>query len=655
MSLTNEEYKKYDIPKEKKSHKGLDRVAHLAMGKIYKQTILLKKLYQKAKMIHTNAKEYVHLSEDELDKKILNHQKKIRLNRYSDEDIYEAISCICEVCYRTLGMRPYYEQIMGVLGQYYNFAIQMLPGEGKTVTACMSGVVFGWSGKPCHIVTSNDYLAQRDAKIVQKLYNRCNLSVGYIVGSMKEDERIENYKKNIVYSTSKELLADFLRDQIVDKSLNDYDNALLDKLLENRQNKNPKKRVMRGLYTAIVDEADSVLVDEAITPLVISQESENKVLKDAILLANSIVDRFQNGIHYTSSQRHKEITFTNEGETLIDELSSEFPSIWQTYERKKFLIVQVLLAREFYHKGKQYIIDEENKIVLVDEKTGRLMIGKNWNAGLHQAVEAKENLELSNPTQTDIKMSFQRFFRLYKNLSGMSGTLQNIEAELWSIYELAVIYIPKRVDNTYTLHPLQIYKTLQQKQDSIIDTIIDIHKTKRPILVGTTSINESEYLANILQSLELKAVVLNAKQYKIEDEIVSKAGEMGSITIATNIAGRGTDIKISDEIESLGGLYVIATQLSESKRVDLQLFGRTSRQGQKGDVKVFLSLEDELMQKNFSRWFLKIVSKYFSYTKSFCILLYKYGQRKLEKKVSKRRVKVLEEDFEFDEKISFSV
>jgi preprotein translocase subunit SecA len=654
MIITNLEYKKYNIPKEKKSYKGLDSIVHLAVGKVYKQTILLKQLYKTAQTIHKDSQKYKDISDKELDTTILKFQKKIRLNKYTDDDIYSSIACICEVCSRELGMKPYYEQIMGVLGQYYNFAIQMLPGEGKTVTAAMSGIIFGWSGKPCHVVTSNDYLGRRDAQIMSKLYNRCNLSVGYITGDMQQDARVENYKKDIVYSTSKELLADFLRDQLVDKQLNSFDNALFALLSNNKQSNNQKKRVMQGLYTAIVDEADSVLVDEAVTPLVISVESDNKILKDAILVANSLKDMFKKGIDYKIEEHHKEIILTHNGEKLIDELDSKFDDIWQTFERKKFLIIQVLLAKELYHKGKQYIIDESDKIVLVDEKTGRLMPGKSWGAGLHQAVEAKESIELSNPTQTDTKMSFQRFFRLYKNLSGMSGTLQNIENELWSIYELPVIYIPKRVDNRYNLHPLQIYKNLEDKQQSIIKEIININKTKRPILVGTTSINESEQLSNVLQTLGLSTVVLNAKQHELEDEIIAKAGQEGSITIATNIAGRGTDIKISKDIEKLGGLYVIATQLSESKRVDLQLFGRTSRQGQAGDVKVFLSLEDELIEDTYSNWLLKAVSKHFKHIKYGAILLYKYAQKQKEKKASKLRLKILQEDFEFEQKISFS-
>lgn len=653
MTVTNEEYRKYNIPKEKKSHHGLDGLVHLAVGKVYKQTVVLKQLYKVAKVIYDDAKNYIKTSDDELDGLILKYQKMIRLNRYCDEDVYKAIACICEVCFREFGFKPYYVQIMGVLGQYYNFAIQMQPGEGKTITAAISGVIFGWSGKPCHVITSNDYLGSRDAQIMSKLYHRCNLSVGTIVGGMKEDERIENYKKDIVYSTSKELLADFLRDQLVDKSIDSFDNVLFDKLI-NKTNTNKKQRVMRGLHTAIVDEADSVLADEAITPLVISVQSDSEILKEAVLSVSSMAGLFKKDIHYKVIEQYREIKLTHKCEELLDKLEDRFPKVWQTFERKVFLVTQVLLAKELYHKGKQYIIDEEEKVVLVDEKTGRLMPGKSWGAGLQQAVEAKENLELSSPTQTNIKMSFQRFFRLYKNLSGMSGTLQNIEDELWNIYELPVIHIPKRIANIYTQEPIRIYKTLKEKQEAIIKSIIKINKTGCPILVGTTSINESEELSKLLNEKGLQNQVLNAKHHKMEDEIVSDAGYLNSITIATNIAGRGTDIKIKKDIEGLGGLHVIATQLSESKRVDLQLFGRTSRQSQPGKVKVFLSLEDELLQNSYSSFFIELLSKNFNFTKRISVLLYKYAQSNAEKKASKIRLNILKNDFEFNKRLSFN-
>ncbi|RDX34858.1 hypothetical protein DZA35_00930 [Arcobacter sp. HD9-500m-PIT-SAG03] len=653
MTVTNQEYRKYYIPTEKKSYNGMDALLHLGVGKVYKQTVVLKHLYKVAKKIYEDAKKNIYLSDKDLNDLIINYRRLFMLGKIKDDDVYDAIACICEVCFREFGYKPYYVQIMGVLGQYYNFAIQMLPGEGKTITATISGIIAAWKGKPCHIVTSNDYLASRDAKIMSSLYERCLLSVGSITGSMQESDRRENYKKSVVYSTSKELLADFLRDQLVDDEVNSFDNALFDKLSNNGNS--TKQRVMRGLYTAIVDEADSVLSDEALTPLVISAQGDNEILMEAICSVYEFLDMFQKDTHYKVLVKFKEVKLTSEGDILLDKLDKKFPVIWRTHERKVFLLIQSLLAKEIYLNGKDYIVDSEGKIVLVDEKTGRLMPGKSWGAGLQQAVEAKEKLELTSPTQTNIKMSFQRFFRFYTNLSGMSGTLQNIENELWSIYELPVIYIPKRIKNTYDLKPISISGTLNNKLESLVQEIIDVNKLRRPILVGTTSINESERLAVILEDKGIKCTVLNAKHHNEEDEIISIAGQEGSITISTNIAGRGTDIKIDDEIEKLGGLHVIATQLAESKRVDLQLYGRTSRQGQVGSVKVFLSLEDELMEKNYNNNFLNFLKKriHTRLMKYCAILLYKYAQIKQEKKSSKIRLEMLQKDFDFAKRISF--
>ncbi|MFA9373910.1 MAG: helicase-related protein [Poseidonibacter sp.] len=654
MIITNQEYKKFTLPIEKKSHDGLDRLVHLGMGKVYKKIILRKRLNEIAKNIYNNSKQHAMLSDEELTKIILKYKRMYKLSKIDDEGIYDSISSICEVCFRIFGYRPYYEQIMGALGQYYGFAIQMLPGEGKTITAAISGVMAGWTGKPCHIITSNDYLASRDAEIMTSFYNGCLLSVGYVVGEMKDEQRIENYKCNVVYATSKELVADFLRDQISDKKINDFDNFIFNKLFNGVSSGKP--RVMQGIHTAIVDEADSVLADEALTPLVISESSDNEVLKEAIYCIFELIEKFKNTIHYKVEEEFKDVSLTNEGKILLDNLNEEFPVIWRTYERKTFLLIQALSAKELYINGRDYIIDEENKIVLVDEKTGRLMPGKSLSAGLHQAIEAKEKLELSNPTKTNIKMSFQRFFRLYTKLSGMSGTLQNIENELWSIYELPVIEIPKRIANTYILKPIEIFENIDLKIQAIINEIIEVNKRGQAILVGTTSINESERLSNILKSKGIICTTLNAKHHKEEDQIVAEAGYYKSIVISTNIAGRGTDIKITEEMEKLGGLHVIATQLADSKRVDLQLFGRTSRQGQKGSVKVFLSLDDKLINKKIPKKIFHYLKKniHKKYIKRISILLYKFSQKSEENKSSKLRLKMLQKDYDFSKKLSFT-
>ena len=652
MINLHQEFQKSDFTKEKKSHVGMDAFVHTMVGLFYKQLIMPRSFRKKAEEIYDLSLTLADLSDEELDQELENYRKRIRFNKAKKKDVYEALAYISEASYRVLGIRAYGVQLMGVLAQQKNFAIEMLPGEGKTVTAALSGILAAWSGNPCHIVTSNDYLAARDAKEMEILYSKCKLKVSSVVSSMSDEERKISYQSNVVYATSKELLADFLRDSMKD-DVNSFDTYLINKLkLKNQMS----QKVMSGLHTAIVDEADSVLADEAITPLIISVSVENDTLKDATIKTKEICAKLILDDDYSVDKSIRQILFTKEGEDYITSKSDLLPSIWREKSRREFLVKQALIAKHFYQNNVDYIINEEGEVVIVDEKTGRMMEGHSWGAGLQQAVEAKESLEISAPTQTHMKMSFQRFFRLYKQISGMSGTLQNLENELWYIYKLPTIKIPKRISNTYTVNDVQIYSTKEKKIEAIIKNIKTIHQTQRPILVGMKDIKESEELASLLQTQNVACTVLNALKHEEEEEIVYQAGRLGKITIATNMAGRGTDIKIDDEIDSMGGLHVIATQKFSSNRIDLQLYGRTARQGQNGTVQQIFSFEDELFEqvaKNKMMSFLIKHSKSKMSKKAFMIL-YKIIQLLVEKKATYLRKKILKKDFSTNEMLSFS-
>lgn len=652
MIKLHEEFQKADLTKEQKSHTGMDAFVHTIVGLFYKQLIMPANFRKKAQEIYDLSLTLQSLSEEELDLRLQKYRKIIRFKKAKQSDIHEAIAHISEASYRVLGRRAYSVQIMGVLAQQKNFAIEMLPGEGKTVTAALYAIVAAWSANPCHIVTSNDYLATRDAKEMEVLYNRCKLRVGSVESSMDDENRRANYLCNVVYATSKELLADFLRDSMKD-DVNNFDKYLINKL---KQKKQMSQKVMSGLHTAIVDEADSVLADEAITPLIISVSVENDTLKDATLIAKEICSNIILDDDYTVNKSIKTILFTKEGEEYITSKSQLLPTIWREKSRREFLVKQALIAKHFYHNNIDYIINDEAKVVLVDEKTGRMMEGHSWGAGLQQAVEAKESLEISAPTQTHMKMSFQRFFRLYKQVSGMSGTLQNLENELWHIYKLPTMKIPKRISNTYTLYDVEIYSTKREKIEAIIENIKLINKTQRPILVGMKDIKESEELATLLLKQNIKCTVLNALKYKEEEEIINEAGRMSKITIATNMAGRGTDIKIDDEIDAMGGLHVIATQKFSSNRIDLQLYGRTARQGQNGSVQQIFSFEDELFEQVAKNKIMSFLTKYSKskISKKAFMLLYKIIQLMVEKKATRMRKKILQKDFSTNEMLSFS-
>jgi preprotein translocase subunit SecA len=642
-------YQAFERPKQSSVYSGVDRVINQFVGKIYKQTILFKSLFSTAQKVYDGGKFFIRLDDQELDKHLKMYHHTIRSGRYSDDELHQALGCICEASFRELGFKPYYVQIMGVLAQYYGFAIQMQPGEGKTITAAISGILAAWSGKPCHIITSNDYLAKRDRDLLDPLFSRCSLSSGSVIASMQSDERKRAYATDIVYGTGKEFLADFLRDSLVDEAPT-YDALLLQIL----QGQNSSQKVMRGLYYAIIDEADSVLADEALTPLVISTKHEDNDFKVAITMLFEFLQTFESEHEYHVSTKHRQLEFADSGKEKL--ATFELPSFqWNRLDKKLFLSKQILMARHFYAREKQYVVHEE-KVVIVDEKTGRLMFGKNWGLGLHQAVELQEGLAMSDLMKTQTKMSFQKFFRLYTKMSGMSGTLQGLEKELWGIYGMATIRIPKRKKNQYTIYPTQVFITLEEKNQALLDHIIQMHQTKRPILIGTENIHESETLYAQLQAKGVDCTLLNAKKHEEEDSIVAQAGHEGSVLIATNIAGRGTDIKIEEEVEHLGGLHVIGTQMASSKRIDMQLFGRTSRQGQKGSIVLFLSLEDRLIVEQTHPAILQTFKKFFrfSWTKNVVIGLYKLAQYRVDRFAMKLRYQMLQKDEAFEKSVSFS-
>ncbi|PCJ16079.1 MAG: hypothetical protein COB02_17100 [Candidatus Cloacimonadota bacterium] len=649
------EYRRFTIPKEKKSLLGLDAILHTFVGKVLKTLTNPRKLRKQSEIIYTLSLNYADLSDKQLQRKLKDCRKVVRFGKLkTDKQLNEALSYIAEASVRTLKLRPYSVQLMGAVAQYKNFAIQMLPGEGKTITAALSAILMAWMGKPCHVATSNDYLAKRDSIIMSSIYEFCGVSVGHIISDMESDDRKENYLKDVVYTTSKELLADFLRDQMHDTEVTNFNKSLIRGISGKKLS---TKRVMRGLYSAIIDEADSVLADEATTPLIISAPSKNEMLRDATMIAKDMSDKLLVDIHYTVNRKFHDIKITDDGNEKLDKLAQDLPPMWSSFARREFLVKQALIAREFYSNNEQYIINEENEIIIVDEKTGRMMPGRSWGSGLHQAVEAKEGVELSNPTETHTRMSFQRYFRLYTNLSGMSGTLQKLEDEFWYIYKLPTIKIPKNVPTTYDLLPYKLYSTIEEKWEAVVENVKEINALGRPILIGTRSIEESFDLSNRLKKHDLEGMVLNALYHEEEAEIVELAGERAKITIATNMAGRGTDIKMEPDVIALGGLHVISTQRFDSKRVDLQLYGRAARQGQPGSVQPILSLDDELFIQLCPKWLHKVLknSVHTYMGKLLTSLVYSRFQSKSENLSSKMRKKILQKDFSLNEMLSFSL
>lgn len=632
--------------------KGFDAFLNDVQGFFKRSLFSLKRLRKEAEAVYEGSLAAASLEDTEFDDQLVRFRSMIRIGKSGDVFL-QATGLICEAAFRSVGIRPYIEQIMGAILMQKNVAVQMQTGEGKTITAAIAATLAGWKGSPCHVVTSNDYLAKRDAILMGPLYNRCGITAGYVVSGISPAERKAAYAADVVYSTSKELLADFLRDKM---ALGDASYSRHSELIHKMANPGGlEKKVMRGLHTAIIDEADSVLADEATVPLIISMSGKNRLLKEAVLTSLSLSSDLVSGTDYLIQKQPPDIVMTEPGERKIENALKTLPSIWSSYERSEYLIRQALIARHFYFRDVHYVV-HEGKIVIVDDKTGRMMDGRSWNGGLHQAIEAKEGLDLTDVTESHIQMSFQLFFRLYKHLAGMSGTLQNIGRELWRIYELVRVNLPTHVPKQLTVYPETVHESGESKWDAVTESVLREREKGRAVLVGTRSIIESETLYRKLLDLGVDATVLNALHHEEEAMIIAHAGKKAKVTIATNMAGRGTDILVDEDVIQAGGLHVIATERHESRRVDMQLFGRTARQGLPGSARMISSLEDEVMLRFCPGWLTVFLKKKNSarWGERLALLIYRVFQRLAERSKSRLREKILNQDLKLNKTLSFT-
>ncbi|MBL7219468.1 MAG: hypothetical protein ISS69_05100 [Phycisphaerae bacterium] len=518
-----------------------------------------------------------------------------RLGRNTSEDLLRAFAMIREVAARQIGLKAYRVQVAGALALHAGCIVEMATGEGKTLAATMPATVAGWCGKGCHVITVNDYLAKRDAEEMGQIYRFCGLKVDYIDQETPPPKRREAYHANITYCTNKEVTADYLRDRLAMGRLRGLSSSLLAHIADGNQS-GTDRVVQRGLNYAIIDEADSVLVDEGVTPLIISGQAPNAEQVQAFQQAAGIAGQMLGDVHYRVNHKYREVNLTKAGKTFAAELTSQLGGIWAGQRRTEELIVQALTAREMFLLDKQYVI-QDDKVVIVDDFTGRLMPDREWRDGLHQAVSAKENVEVQPPKDTYARMSFQRFFRMYRRLSGMTGTAVEASGEFWQFYHTPVVVVPTNKPCIRKQLPSRVYATQAAKWRAVIDEISRTHERGQPLLVGTRSVRDSEKISVMLTELGLEHVVLNAVRHAEEAQIVAQAGQPGRITVATNMAGRGTDIKLGRGVADLGGLYVLATDRQESGRIDRQLAGRAGRMGDPGMACRFVSLEDDLPKR----------------------------------------------------------
>jgi preprotein translocase subunit SecA len=569
------------------------RVDHLAGG-------IQRRLQRDATEVESIRESWQSLDDDALDAQLIRLRIALRLERQGIDMLrrlrIEALAAVSIAAQRTLERLPYRVQVLAALAMHEGMVVQMAPGEGKTLAVAMVAVLRGWRGLPCHIITSNDYLAQRDVELMRPMFERCRVSAAAAVHGLSTEQLRAVYASDIVYATSKQLLADHLFDQIA------LGGAMHSGRRRIRELTSDASRVRsRGLHTAIVDEADSVLIDEANTPLIISAPESNKLLIQAVLAARDLVEQLLPQRDYRIDSQFRDITFSDEGHERIEEMVHNLPAIWQAPQRRDDLIRQALSARDLFLRDRHYIV-RDGEIQILDEHTGRVMPGRSWSYGLHQAIEAREGVKITSPSKTLARMGFQEFFCQYHHLSGASGTLQGVRSEMWQTYGLLTFVVPPRLPSQLQVVIPQHFADSHTKWQAIVATVESLHRQRVPVLVGTRRLSDSETLQRLLAERGLACDVLNAKQHAREAEIVAAAGQLGRITVATNMAGRGTDILVASEVADTGGLHVLMVEPHDSVRVDWQLFGRAGRQGQKGHAQAFVALDDDLLGRYLPFW-----------------------------------------------------
>jgi preprotein translocase subunit SecA len=512
------------------------------------------------------------LSDDQLKAKTPYFKEKLAQGAELDDILPEAFAVVRETAHRTVGMRPFDVQIIGGQVLHEGRIAEMKTGEGKTLAATLPLYLNALEGKGAHLVTVNDYLARRDAAWMGPIYNFLGLSVGVIVHGLDDDERKAAYNCDITYGTNNEFGFDYLRDNMK-FSLEDY--------------------VQRDFNFAIVDEVDSILIDEARTPLIISGPSEEST--DKYYRINQIIPNLRKEKDYTVDEKSRTVVLTEEGVARVE----GFLKVQNLYEPKNIELLhhvnQALKAHTLFKRDVDYLV-KDGQVIIVDEFTGRVMPGRRYSDGLHQALEAKEKVKIEQENQTLASITFQNYFRMYAKLAGMTGTADTEAAEFKKIYNLDVVVIPTNMPMIREDNSDVIYKTEKEKFNAVIEEIKELNGEGRPVLVGTISIEKSELLSKYLARTGIAHHVLNAKNHEKEAEIVANAGQRGMVTISTNMAGRGTDIKLGEGIAELGGLHILGTERHESRRIDNQLRGRSGRQGDKGSSRFYLSLEDDLLR-----------------------------------------------------------
>ncbi|MEL1133615.1 preprotein translocase subunit SecA [Desulfitobacterium sp. THU1] len=532
----------------------------------------IKKYQKRVEVINALEPEIKALSDEQLRAKTDEFKQRLADGESLDDLLPEAFAVVREASWRVIGQRHYDVQLIGGMVLHDGRIAEMRTGEGKTLVATLPSYLNALTGRGVHIVTVNDYLARRDSEMMGLIHQFLGLSVGLIVHGLNYSQRRESYAADITYGTNNEFGFDYLRDNMVTR---------------------PDGLVQRELHYAIVDEVDSILIDEARTPLIISGEADKPT--ELYFRVAMIIPRLKPEEDYNVNEKDRVVTLTEQGVSRVETMLAVENLFDDLHTELAHHVNQALKAHALFKRDRDYVV-KDGQVIIVDEFTGRLMFGRRYSEGLHQAIEAKEKVKIEKESQTLATITFQNYFRMFEKLSGMTGTAMTEEPEFRKIYKLDVVVIPTNMPMIREDIPDVVYRTEEGKFKAVVEEIIERYKKGQPVLVGTVSVEKSERLSDMLERRGVPHQVLNAKFHEKEAEIIAGAGLKGMVTIATNMAGRGTDIILGEEVAPLGGLHIIGTERHESRRIDNQLRGRAGRQGDPGSSQFFLSLEDDLMR-----------------------------------------------------------
>ena len=574
------------------------------------------------------------------------------------ENTTRAFALTREASARQLGLRHYRVQLMGGAAMMGRRLAEMETGEGKTITALLPAATFAMAGRPVHVVTVNYYLAERDFTQLRSVYEALGLTVGLVVQGQPTDERQAAYAADITYCTNKDLVFDYLRDRLTLGRHRGRPQRMIQELTCGQRGGD--RLLLRGLHAAIIDEADSVLIDEARTPLILSgqdqgeEQATDALYTDALDMARTLKPQ----IHWQLNPKECAVELTNPGRDVLSRLVSGRSGLWTARRAREELAERALSALHLFHRDTQYIV-VDGKVQIVDEFTGRIMPDRSWEFGLHQMVEAKEGVEITGRKITLARITYQRFFRRYQHLSGMTGTATEVAGELASVYRLGVARIPTNRPSRRQDAGRHLFAKSSDKWMAIVERARAVSSCDRSVLIGTRSVETSEHISRLLNKAGLAHIVLNARHDRQEAEIIATAGQPKRITVATNMAGRGTDIRLSKEVREAGGLHVILTEYHESKRIDRQLFGRGGRQGDPGEFECFAAFDDEVLARFAGQLAMRIMRPFIDrqtgeLLSAFGSLLVSRAQAVAEGLNARTRQETLANDLNLDDLLSFA-